>query len=58
MSSSDKLFISRVYLGVITVVSLLITYAVYDTYSNEIQDEITKVLVDSFGHLEGELAKL
>lgn len=40
------------------MVSLLITYAVYDTYSNEIQDEITKVLVDSFGHLEGELAKL
>ncbi len=58
MSVSDKLFISRLSLSVLGTVILLISYAIYVTYSNEIQDEVARVFSDSFGHLKGELANL
>jgi len=58
MSASDKLFASRLSFGTILTIVLLLSYAIFTAYSNEIQNELTRVLVDSFGHLEGEIAKL
>lgn len=58
MSVPDKLFVSRLSLSVLGTVILLIGYAIYVAYSNEIQDEVVRVLNDSFGHLKGELANL
>lgn len=58
MSASDKLFASRLSFSVITTIVLLVGYAIYITYSNEIQDEVVRILDNSFGHLKGELANL
>lgn len=58
MSVPDKLFVSRLSLSVLGTVILLIGYAIYVAYSNEIQDEVARFLSDSFGHLKGELANL
>lgn len=58
MTVSDKLYISRLSVGVFTVVALSIGYAIFTVYSNEINEEVAKALNDSFGHLKGELANL
>ena len=58
MSVSDKLFFSRLSLVVLTVVVLCIGYAIFATYSNEINGEAARVLNNSFGHLKGELAAI
>ena len=58
MSVSDKLFVSRLSFIVLATVILLIGYAIYDTYANEIQDEVARILHTSFGHLKGQLANL
>lgn len=58
MSVSEKLFTSRLLFSVLLVVVLFVSYAIYVAYSNEIQDEVVRVLNDSFGHLDGELAQL
>lgn len=58
MSLAEKLFASRLIICVSILVILLVSYALFVAYSNEIQDEVVRVLNDSFGHLDGELAKL
>ncbi len=58
MSVSDKLFFSRISFSVIAAIVLLLGYAIYVTYSNEIQEELVRFFGDSFGHIKGELANL
>lgn len=58
MSVSDKLYASRLSLIVLVTVISLIGYAIYVTYFNEIQDEVARILIKSFGHIKGELANL
>lgn len=58
MSTSDKLFASRISVSMIAIVILLIGYVIFSVYYNEINDEVARRLNDSFGHLKGELANL
>jgi len=58
MDTSEKLFASRVIIGSLAFVFLIIGYVTYTEYSNEIEDHLFEVVTDTFPNLDNELAQL